>query len=127
MTSWIPPNVPKDWKFSCNSKRWTSSYHGLEWLVQHFDPHSKLCLNEYRLLLCDGHDSHISAEFIAFTIGNNIEVVLLPPHSSHLLQPLDVAVFGPLKTAISSRLHRLISTGVHRLLKVEWLEHFTPT
>jgi len=28
---------------------------------------------------------------------NNIVLKLLPPHTSHLLQPLDVVVFGSLK------------------------------
>src|SRR5256714_9721269 len=55
---------------------------------------------------------------------NKIEIVLLPPHSSHLLQPLDVTVFGPLKKAISSRLQRLMRTGISRLEKAEWIEHF---
>ena len=55
---------------------------------------------------------------------NNIEIVLFPPHSSHLLQPLDVGVFRPLKSAISYHLHRLMRSGVGRLQKAEWLEYF---
>ena len=31
--------------------------------------------------------------------SNNIYLVYLPPHSSHVLQPLDLAVFSSLKTA----------------------------
>jgi DDE superfamily endonuclease/Tc5 transposase DNA-binding domain len=31
-SQWIPSNVPLDWKFSCNSKGWTSDMHGIEWL-----------------------------------------------------------------------------------------------
>jgi hypothetical protein len=49
-----------------------------------------------------------------------IEVLLLPPHSSHLLQPLDVAVFDPLKTQLSNEQRRYISAGVARLEKWEW-------
>lgn len=29
---------------------------------------------------------------------NGIHIVCLPPHSSHLLQILDVSIFGPMKT-----------------------------
>ena len=43
-------------------------------------------------------DSHISAKFVAHCMRYKIEVILPPPHSSHLLQPLDIAMFGPLKT-----------------------------
>ena len=80
--------------------------------------------DDYRLLLYDRHDSHISAKFVDYAIKNNIEIILLPPHSSHLLQPLDIAIFSPLKRAISSRLHRLMQTGISRLEKAEWLEYF---
>src|SRR5579859_3702914 len=99
--------------------------HGIKWLTEHFDVVTKAQLNspdDYRLLLCDGHDSHISAEFVDYAIKNNIEIILLPPHSSHLLQPLDVAIFSPLKKAISSRLHRLMQMGISRLKKAEWVE-----
>ena len=47
--------------------------------------------------------------------------MLLPPHTSHLTQPLDVAVFGPLKKAMAVELHGLIQTEVSRIQKVEWL------
>ena len=29
---WIPVNIAEDWKFSCNSKEWTSNFYGIEWL-----------------------------------------------------------------------------------------------
>ena len=76
------------------------------------------------LLICDGHDSHISAQFIRYSIDSRIIVFLLLPHSSHLLQPLDVGVFSPLKRAMSTQLSRLYATEISRLQKVEWLEHY---
>ena len=53
--------------------------------------------DDYRPLLCDGHDSHISADFVSFCIHNRIDLIPLPPHSSHLLQPSYIGVFAPLK------------------------------
>ena len=124
-SAWIPKNAPHDWKFSCNSKGWTSNIHGLEWLRRCFEPATREKANgRTRLLICDGHDSHITGDFILHCIQNNIILLLLPPHSSHILQPLDVGLFGPLKTAMSSQLHRLIRTGVSRLQKVEWLHYY---
>ena len=79
-----------------------------------------------RMLICDDHDSHISATFIYHCMQNDIILFLLPPHSSHLMQPLDVGIFGPLKTTISAQLARLISTGIPRLQKIEWLENYVP-
>ena len=55
-------------------------------------------------------------------MNNNILLVVLPPHTSHLLQPLDVSIFSPLKKALSARVDRLIRTGVACLRKVEWFE-----
>ena len=74
------------------------------------------------LLLCDGHDSHISAGFVRYCIDNKIVLFLLPPHSSHLLQPLDVGVFRPVKAAMSLLLGKLYATEISRLQKIEWLE-----
>src|SRR5437763_16223615 len=74
-----------------------------------------------RLLICDVHDSHITAVLIEHFMRNNIVLMVLPPHSSHLTQPLDVGVFGPLKTLMASALEPLISTELHRILKAEWL------
>jgi len=43
--------------------------------------------------------------------------MVLPPHSSHLTQPLDVGVFSLMASAIEP----LISTELHRIMKAEWL------
>jgi hypothetical protein len=50
--------------------------------------------------------------------------MVLPPHSSHLTQPLNVEVFGPLKTLMASAIEPLISTELRRILKAEWLSAY---
>lgn len=42
--------------------------------------------------------SHLSFKVIQSCIENNIRFVFLPPNSTHLTQPLDVAWFRPFKT-----------------------------
>ena len=126
MTNWFPKTLPKGWKFAANATGWTNNFHRMEW-IKHFDEATQKqlrSLNDYRLLLCDGHDSHVSAEFISFCIHNHIALILLPPLSSHLLQPLDVGVFAPLKHAISTQISCLLRSGMGRIQKVEWLERF---
>ena len=49
---------------------------------------------------------------------------MLSTHTSHLLQPLDIGVFGLLKAAMSKCLDQLIRTGISRLQKVEWVEKY---
>ena len=51
------------------------------------------------VLFMDSHASHISPEVIAMASANNIIIITFPSHTSHLLQPLDVAVYRPLKLA----------------------------
>ncbi|XP_060572341.1 uncharacterized protein LOC132730435 isoform X3 [Ruditapes philippinarum] len=47
------------------------------------------------LLLYDGHRSHITPFIIDWAIEQNIILYVLPPHTSHILQPMDVGCFGP--------------------------------
>jgi hypothetical protein len=124
-TQWIPASIHGNWRFNCNSKGWTSNVHGLDWLKRCFDPETRdKAAGEYRLLICDGHDSHITAEWIAHCIDNNILLMILPPHTSHLTQPLDVGVFGALKKKMAAEIEPLMRTGVSRIQKVEWLTAF---
>ena len=49
------------------------------------------------ILFIDGHSSHINVSVSEFCLHHNIILYCFPPHSSHILQPLDISVFGPLK------------------------------
>src|SRR5438105_2391067 len=90
-----------------------------------FEPTTRDKANgEPRLLICNGHESHITASWIAHCMKNNIIFMVLLLHSSHLTQPLDVGVFGPLKTLIASAIEPLISTELHCILKAEWLSAY---
>ena len=48
----------------------------------------------------------------------------MPPYSSHLLQPLDVGVFGPLKKAYSKELNKLIRVGISYITKEDFFPAF---
>jgi hypothetical protein len=48
-------------------------------------------------LLMDGHSTHISVGLLEWAKSMNIVIFILPAHTSHLLQPLDVACFGPVQ------------------------------
>ena len=54
-TQWVPPGLPGDWKWACNTKGWTSNIHGVEWLRRCFEPATREKANgRWRLLICDG-------------------------------------------------------------------------
>lgn len=123
-TTWIPAATPLGWYFSTSTSGWTSNSHGYEWLTKVFEPNTRRNDGKRRLLLTDGHDSHVTARFIAFCIDNTIDLVVLPPHTSHRLQPLDVGIFSPLKRALSREIEALFRLDTRRIPRVEWTEAY---
>jgi hypothetical protein len=53
------------------------------------------------VLLVDGHTSRLNSNLMEELRQHNIMMPVLPSHASHVLQPLDLAVFGAFKVAIS--------------------------
>ena len=85
-------------RISLSENGWTDNKLYIEWLKNCFEPATSAKLQgEYQLLIFDRYASHVSNEFIKFVKANMIICLCLPPHSTHLLQPLDVSIFGPLK------------------------------
>jgi hypothetical protein len=50
-----------------------------------------------KILIFDGHITHISLQVIYEARNNKIHIILLPAHTTHFLQPLDGGVFSSLK------------------------------
>jgi hypothetical protein len=73
------------------------------------------------VLICDGFGTHETLEVLEFCFANNVILCRLPSHTSHKLQPCDVAVFAPLKAAYREQVERLERGGVNTIGK----EHFT--
>lgn len=67
--------------------------------IQKFKDFTRCSIEQPILLLLDNHVSHRSLNVLTFCRENGIHVLSFPPHCSHRLQPLDVAVFGPFKRA----------------------------
>jgi hypothetical protein len=93
-------DLVQDWKWTTSTKGWSSDYLGIQWLVQVFLPQTQH-LQGRRLLILDGHGSHVKAQFIARCMGHDVDLMVLPSHSSHKTQPLDVGIFQPLKKAMA--------------------------
>ncbi|KAG9191048.1 hypothetical protein G6011_09136 [Alternaria panax] len=72
---------------------WSNNDIGLAWLKEVFERETRrYALTGYRLLLLDGHGSHVTMEFIEYCHEHKILLAVLPPHATHTLQPLDVYV-----------------------------------
>lgn len=57
------------------------------------------------LLFLDGFGGHVPYHMLQNLRDNDIVVLRLPVHTSHVLQPLDVSVFGPFKSFIQKERH----------------------
>src|SRR2546423_9710957 len=96
---------------------------GLEWLKRCFEPFSRPSrADAYRLLLLDGHNSHVTADFIQFAIEKKIVLLCFPPHTTHLLQPLDVGVFSPYQHNYGRAVDNAVRGGLTGINKAIFLQ-----
>jgi hypothetical protein len=125
LASWYSEtDLPGDWVIKTTENGWTDNETGLEW-VRHFDKYTATRRKGvYRMLVLDGHESHYSVDFELFCKDKNIIPVYMPPHSSHLLQPLDVGCFAPLKRAYGRQIEDLTKASVNHITKLEFLVAF---
>ncbi|XP_072930580.1 uncharacterized protein [Epargyreus clarus] len=94
---WMVENVGYDFQLTyASSKRgWMESEIFFNYMLNVVIPN----LGDDRpvLLLYDGHVSHVDDKVVELAVKHNITILKLPPHTSHLLQPLDLAVFKSFK------------------------------
>ena len=85
----------KDACFAWSPNGWTDHELAMDYLIDHFVPLA-MEISDTRFplfLILDRHSSHMTWQFLSYCLDNNIRVLCLPPHSTHLLQPLDMGVF----------------------------------
>lgn len=87
------------------------------------------------LIIEDGHSSHISIEVIEEARKNDVHFLCLPSHTTHILQPLDVAVFKSFKTNYSKACKQFLdshpgqvvtSEAIAGILAQAWPQSMTP-
>ncbi|MCO5568934.1 hypothetical protein L7F22_022637 [Adiantum nelumboides] len=82
-----------------HKKAWMTGELFQAWLEHYDKAITEIVGKEFRyLLILDGHGSHVSLEVVEKAHNSGIDIVTLPAHTSHKLQPLDVFVFKSLKT-----------------------------
>ena len=117
-------DLPHDWVIKPTNNGWTNNETGLEWL-KYFDKHTAAqAKGPYRMLVLDGHESHELVAFQEYCKSHNIITLGLPPHSSHLTQPLDVGCFSPLKRAYSRQIEGFMKSHINHITKAEFFIAF---
>ncbi|WAR18362.1 hypothetical protein MAR_000200 [Mya arenaria] len=88
-------DVPESWLFAASDSGFLNTDIFHQWFVKCFIPH---CAKARPVLLTmDNHGSHVSITIKA-AIENDVVLMGFPGQTTHILQPLDVKVFGPLKS-----------------------------
>ena len=83
--------------YGLNKNGWIDSDIFEGWFQQHFlkrTPPTRTLL-----LLLDGHSSRYQPSVIRKAAENGVIMFCLPPHTTHMCQPLDKTCFSPLKAA----------------------------
>lgn len=87
---------PKGTRYGCTKSGWFDQKHFEDWYFSIALPYLRKQLSP-RVLLGDNLSSHFSEAVLKSCGENEITFSMLPKHSTHLAQPLDVAFFRPLK------------------------------
>jgi len=118
-------NLLKDWRFEVSNNGWTTDEISLRWLQKLFIPLTNSRVRgRFRLLILDGHGSHLTPQFDRICSENDIIPLCMPSHASHLLQPLDVGCFAVVKRAYSRFVSDLTRTGYNHIDKCDFLENY---
>jgi DDE superfamily endonuclease/Tc5 transposase DNA-binding domain len=125
----LPPDsilVPGDHLFLGKSdSAFTNSELTLAWLQQSFIPSSRRFAGGkevWRLLILDGHASHVAWDFINTAYENHVIVLFLPSKSTNLLQPCDLNFFSVVKRKYKQALTTRFFEGKARLFWADFLE-----
>jgi hypothetical protein len=131
--TWLQDFNPDDHScfFTSSPTGWTNNDLGYQWLTTVFDRETKTKARggrDWRLLIIDGHGSHINMRFLEWATKQRILVAVYPPHSTHRLQPLDVSLFAPLAVHYSQQLarHMLNTQGLSTITKRDFFRLFWP-
>ena len=88
----------KNARFTVSNSDWMKETQFAEWFSFMFLPlTSELRESGVIVLFFDEHGSHISVDIVTRARCENVILHCLPPHTAHLLQPLDVSIFGAVK------------------------------
>lgn len=102
--SWTTGGI-KGARYNRSASGWFDSTSFSDWVESIAIPALKK-LPGKKYLIGDNLTSHFSANAVKSCLQHNISFIFLPPNSTHLTQPLDVAFFRPLKASWRKILER---------------------
>lgn len=92
-------NGPAGTRYNRSKSGWFDAQCFEDWFRSLLLPRLKKSHPGRNVLIGDNLSSHINLEVLQLCEQNDVAFVALPPNSTHLTQPLDVAYFRPMKVA----------------------------
>ena len=111
-----------DATFAVSDSGYMDDELGYYHISKHFERHTQRPEKRPRILIVDGHSSHICWPVIQHALNHDTHVIQLPSKSTHLLQPLDVGCFALLQAAYERHLRAwLLDNPLSVIRKVDFL------
>ena len=99
-------------KIAVSPSGYSNDILAINWLeFFHFQTKNRRVRGQKRLLLFDGHGSHLTKEFIELCELWEIVPFIFPAHTTHLVQPLDGSPFRALKDAFRMKNNMIAQWG----------------
>lgn len=98
--SYVVSSVPEAWGIGRSESGWMCGPTFFEYMANIFKPWlDQNNIPRPVIFFIDGHVSHLTLHVSQFCSENGIILICLVANATHIMQPMDVAVFRPLKTA----------------------------
>ena len=116
----IATNIEDDTLIAVSDTGYSNDVLCFEW-IKYFEWFTaKRRHSKWRLIILDGYGLHCTKELLDFCDDHHIIPFCLPPHTMHLLQPLDVVCFQPYKHFHAEAVDEAIGTGSSDFNKLEF-------
>lgn len=117
MNDRLMKNAPPGSQGFATENGWSNTEIFTSWM-KHFINCVRPSKEKHVCLILDNHQSHISLEVYDLAKENGVDMLSLPPHTSHRTQPLDLVFFGPLKSAFNNECSFWMKTNVGKRISI---------
>ncbi|EED11888.1 conserved hypothetical protein [Talaromyces stipitatus ATCC 10500] len=121
LESWFQYLKEDEWKVTISETGFSNDEIAYDWL-KHFNEHTReQAGNDFRLLFMDNHEAHLTSEFLSYCDDYRIIPFAFPPHTTHLLQPLDGLPFLQYKRVHRRAINEQAHLGGYFYDKIDFL------
>ena len=114
----IVRSTPDEFMIGATESGWMKAETFFEFIANGYVPY----LEEHEIqrpvvLFVDGHKTHLTMQVPQYCEDHEVILYLLPPNTTHMLQPADVAVFKPLKSYWREKVHQFQRENVNAVVR----------